>query len=226
MVAQDLIAPLVRIMASALELETTSSGWAHEIEEHAGRILVASRLMQRRLSDLLEMDLLETHRRTLRLERLDLRETASLVVEDMSERAELSAVEIELGPPQQDPARRAPVVNADAGLMIRALGVLVSEAIKEASPGGTVRLIVSVRRDDRVEVHVAHSGAAADAAEAGPEAPDPSTDDPVLEPPVASLGLALSRMAIEAHGGRLWTKRNAVGGRTFGILMPKEPGAP
>jgi CheY-like chemotaxis protein len=227
LVAQDLIDPLVRIMASAQALETTSSGWAHEIEEHAGRILTASRLMQRRLSDLLEMDLLETHRRTLRLERLDLRETALLVVEDLRERAELSCVEIELGPPQQDQARRAPVIKADAGLMIRALGVLVGEAIKEASPGGTVRLIVSPRRDDRMEVHVANSGAAADAAGARPDAqiPEPSTDDPGLDPPVASLGLALSRMAIEAHGGRLWMKRNAVGGRTFGILMPTEPGA-
>ncbi len=227
LVAQDLIDPLVRIVANAQALEATSSGWAHEIEEYAGRILVASRLMQRRLSDLLELDLLETRRRALRLERLDLREVASLVAEDLRERAELGCVEIELGPTHQDPARHEPVIRADAGLMIRALGVLVGEAIKEASPGGTVRLIVSARRDGRVEVHVAHGGAAEDAEDVRSDAriQDPSAGEPDLEPTVASLGLALSRMAIEAHGGRLWTKRNAVGGRTFGILMPAEPGA-
>jgi signal transduction histidine kinase len=35
------------------------------------------------------------------------------------------------------------------------------------------------------------------------------------------MGLAIVRGIVEAHGGRVWVERNARGGATFILLLPR-----
>lgn len=113
-----------------------------------------------------------------------------------------------------------PVVDADRRLMDRVMQNLVGNAIKFTPEGGTVR--VTAARD-------AH-GVVIAVADSGPGIPF-ELRGRLFEQFVtgkqqnsgSGLGLAFCRLAVEAHGGKVWVDSEPGGGAMFSIVLPFAP---
>jgi two-component system sensor histidine kinase/response regulator len=226
--ASDLRGPLLRIMASAQALESSLPPEVQQIDHHAGRILAAARLVQRHLTDLVDVSRLEEGRRPLNVERFNLRAAALLTLDEFRDQAEVCRVALELEPSQADPDLPAPLVEADAGLVLRLMEALLGDALRRTPPGGTLRLVVGRPRDGRVEVHVAVTCGMTECPEAESRRDARDPDRCVLRERFDAgsggdaLGRELCRLALQAHGGRLWTERPASCGRVQGFVIPVE----
>ncbi len=116
-----------------------------------------------------------------------------------------------------------PPVWADERLLERVLQNLVGNAIKFTPDGGVVR--VAARRDEtnpgRVVVSVSDNGAGIPAEIRGRLFQKFVTGS---QPERGSgLGLAFCRMAVEAHGERIWVEDTPGGGTTISFTMPLPP---
>jgi signal transduction histidine kinase len=114
-------------------------------------------------------------------------------------------------------------VDADEDLLERTLVNLMENAVRHAPKGSTVRL-TSRREGPTVELHVADAGSGI------PEAMRESLFDPFVQlggdgqPPSRGgrgLGLAFCRLAVQAHGGRIWIE-DANPGAVFVLALPAD----
>lgn len=110
-------------------------------------------------------------------------------------------------------------VNADAGLLARALQNLVSNAVKFA-PGGEIE-IGAVEQDNGIECWVRDNGVGI-----APERLDRIFDklETDLDPTRAGfgLGLAIFKQIVEAHGGRITVESHPGDGATFLFTIPRQ----
>jgi signal transduction histidine kinase len=112
-----------------------------------------------------------------------------------------------------------PEVPADAGLIRRVLENLVGNAIKFTPEHGCVRLSAAADEgEDQVVVTVRDSG---------PGLP-PELRGSLFQKFVTGrqgghgtgLGLAFCKLAVEAHGGRIWVESEPGAGAVFGFTLP------
>ena len=115
-------------------------------------------------------------------------------------------------------------VAGDRLMMQRALGNLVSNAIRHTPPGGTVRVEITEPAEGRVAIVVENPGASIPAEHL------PKLFDRFYRVDAsrqrngegAGLGLAITKSVIDAHGGNI--EAQSTGGRTrFRITMPGSP---
>lgn len=225
-VVHDLRGPLSGILGNAQLLEAKCAPGEANLAKLAHRILVSARQMQARLSDTLDIHLFETDQRPLKLERTDVRAAAAMVVEEYAELARSCEVQLELEPSAQDPDSPVAEARADAGVILRIIANLLETGLKHTPPGGTVRIVVRLQGTGKIEVHVADTGDVMDGEVRGPSGG--SGDAAQARPPAESpfdktVALRYCRLAVAAHGGRLWMEQNAAGGNTFGFVLPSGP---
>ena len=130
------------------------------------------------------------------------------------------ALEKQLRLENQVPAT-LPVPNADGGLMRRVLQNLVGNAIKFTPDGGLVRVSGALDPDGR---HVVVT-----VADTGPGLP-PEIRANLFQKFVtgrhrergSGLGLAYCRLAVEAHGGKIWAVSEPGWGAVFSFTLPLE----
>ena len=111
----------------------------------------------------------------------------------------------------------APAALADPELLPRVLDNLVGNAVKFVPPGGTVRLAAE-RQSGELLLEVSDDGPGLPAEVQGR----------VFEKFVTGgqkgrgtgLGLAFCRLAVEAHGGRIWAEPRDGGGTVFRFTLP------
>ncbi len=127
-----------------------------------------------------------------------------------------------------DVADDAPMFQADRGMLRRVFGNLIQNALMHSSE--PVQLTLAARRD-------AHDRVLFTVADDGPGIP-PEYHDVVFRkferakhataPRVRSsgLGLAFCKLAVEAHGGRIWVQSAEGKGSQFHISLPIEPPPP
>jgi PAS domain S-box-containing protein len=114
-----------------------------------------------------------------------------------------------------------PHIYADQGKLTRILANLVDNAIKFAPSGSPVIVSARMDADDQVLIEVSDSG---------PGIPDEYREkifERFTQIPGSTgrrrgtgLGLTFCRLAVEAHGGRIWVEANENGGSLFKILLP------
>ena len=113
-------------------------------------------------------------------------------------------------------------VAGDRLMLQRALGNLISNAIRHTSPGGTVRVEIAAAAEGRVAIVVENPGAPISAEHL------PKLFDRFYRVDAsrqrkgegAGLGLAIAKSVIDAHGGSI--EAQSTGGRTrFRITMPR-----
>ncbi|MEJ7808834.1 MAG: ATP-binding protein [Gemmatimonadaceae bacterium] len=224
MIVHDLKTPLTSVLAT---LEMVSDGDYGPVTADQQRALTDAEARAEDLLLLIE-DLLEVARieeTTIALDLAQL-EPAQFLTELMDEwelrfRQERAVVRAEV-------TEDAPIFRADKGMLKRVFSNLMQNALMY-SGGNNVQLTLSARRDG-VEALLFT------VADNGPGIP-PEYHDVIFRkfervnhpslPKVRSsgLGLAFCKLAVEAHGGRIWVQSAEGRGSQFHISLPLQPGA-
>lgn len=217
MIVHDLRSPLTTILSGLTMLERAlPDGPPSEVASQA--LNVSRRSVDQMLGlvnsllDLarLEANPLELHREPVSLHEL-IHELAELFLTDANNAGLILEVSID---------DRMPEVELDREKIRRVLINLLDNAIKFTPEGGRIAIMVS-RRDTAVRISVADSG---------PGVPEEMRDrifDRFAQVPGSSgrrrgtgLGLAFAKLAIEAHGGRIWVEDNQPTGSILQVEVP------
>ena len=217
MIVHDLKTPLTSVVAT---LEMVGDGSFGPVTEQQRDAL---RDGERKAEDLLELidDLLEIARleeTTLQIERAPLSPATFLreLLSDWQLRFQQAGARASL-----DVAADVPTIEADRALVVRVFGNLLQNAITHSPRAVTLRL--SARRHDE--------GVLFTVADDGPGIPAEYHDvifrkfervKSSAHPHARSsgLGLAFCKMAVEAHGGRIWVESELGQGSTFSFTLP------
>ncbi len=182
--------------------------------ESVREIRSTARQLNRMILNLLDISKADEGKLVAKRSDVDLRALVEAIAGEMAVVAGERRVTIELG-------IAADRVMADEDLIHRTLGNLLENAIRHA-PRGTAIRILAVRDDGAIELRVADAGTGV------PVAMRESIFDPFVQmegkglPSSRSgrgLGLTFCRLAVEAHGGRIWIE-DATPGAIFALRIP------
>ncbi len=190
------------------------------IGRSAQQIRDEARALLRLIYNLLDIQRAEEGRLAAQRQAVDLGALVGSLLEAFALRAEVEQVRLVA-------AIEAAEVRADVDLLRRVLENLVDNALRHAPEGGEVR--ITARRGERgVELRVADSGPGI----------APGLRDKVFQRFVQlehrgpestrggrGLGLTFSKLAVEAHGGRLWVEDGSPGA-VFCLLLPQDDDPP
>jgi signal transduction histidine kinase len=175
------------------------------------------RRMQRMVDTLLDITRLETAQATLQMEPVDIKALVDEVVAEELPLAQHSAVTLESELPPD-----LPQVQADRDVLLRVLCNLVDNGLKFTPKGGKVWIEVGPE-PDALRFEVVDTGR-------GIPLKDRTrifekftqVQRRGMARKGSGLGLAFCRMAVEAHGGRIWVEDGPVGkGSRFVFLLPR-----
>ncbi len=187
-----------------------------DARQSVAQIRTEARQLNRMILNLLDISKADEGRLTAERSDVDLAGLHAEVAAELEANARARAVTLQ--------ARlEATSLRADVDLLRRALTNLVENAVRHA-PAGTSVTVSSARVDGGTEIHVSDAGPGV--------APD--MRDTIFEPFVQlsgadlpptragrGLGLAFCKLAVEAHGGRLWVGDASPGAR-FSVRIPDE----
>jgi signal transduction histidine kinase/HAMP domain-containing protein len=117
-----------------------------------------------------------------------------------------------------------PAIDADARRLDQVLNNLVSNALKFTAEGGTIQIYA--RRDPRngIVIRVRDSGVGISPDEIANlfQKYQQSTSGKTSQHKGTGLGLVISKMIVEAHGGKIWVESEQGKGATFVFTLPVE----
>ena len=219
MIVHDLNNPLTAISLK-LQLMRQELEGKLSVEHTAdfGFVLSAAQDLRRMINDLLDINKMEKDKIKLKLEKIDLAAAAKQVIDQMSAAAGEEDVRLAL-----DVSAAAGDVVADKELIQRVIANLVSNAIKFSPSQGVVTVrILNGAGDGDISVQVK---------DGGPGIPSEYLDRvfekflQVQTPKVKAgrgLGLTFCKLAVEAHGGKVWVESELGKGCVFTFTIPRE----
>jgi two-component system sensor histidine kinase/response regulator len=212
-VVHDLKNP-VNAMDLHAQLLTRDQTLSERARESAVQIRSTARQLNRMILNLLDISRADEGKLTPKRNDVDLRALVEALAGEMMVVARDRSVTIQVG---VDVDR----MIADEDLIHRTLGNLVENAIRHA-PRDTAVRILAVRVDGAIELRVADAGAGV------PLAMRETIFDPFVQLEGKGLpssrrgrglGLTFCRLAVEAHGGRIWIEE-ANPGAVFVLRIP------
>ncbi|MGH7844820.1 MAG: ATP-binding protein, partial [Candidatus Binatia bacterium] len=218
MIAHDLRSPLTSIIGAAEMMETGLVGEINaDQQKWLGKIQATGRKLVDLVSDFLDVAKIESGRIDLVNEDVDLSQLIASAVESYLPLAHekgiilRAAAEPDLPPIQADPRR-----------LDQVLANLVSNAIKFTQEGGTVEVGAHLANGSGVKVYVKDNGAGIHQDEIGTlfEKYRQTTSGKTSTKKGTGLGLVISKMIVEAHGGRIWVESEEGKGSTFSFSLP------
>jgi two-component system sensor histidine kinase/response regulator len=175
-----------------------------------------ARQLGRMIMNLLDLSKADEGKLVPRLSPVDLRALVEAVMGEFEVSAQARKVSV-------SSRVDAPSIRADEDLLRRALANLVENAIRHSPLGGVVSLTVTATAD-ATDLRVIDTGAGIPA-ELRERVFDPFVQVESGDRPVnrggRGLGLAFCRLAVEAHGGRIWVEDGAPGA-VFCVRLPHE----
>jgi signal transduction histidine kinase len=184
--------------------------------ESATRIRIEARQLNRMILNLLDLSKADEGKLAPKLGDVDLR----VLVEEIVAELEVNAKSRKVTLPASIPTTR---LRADEDLLRRVLTNLVENAIRYAPPDSAVSVTVTELGED-VEIRVADRGSGI------PPALREKVFDPFLQVDAGTeravtrggrgLGLTFCKLAVEAHGGRIWVEDGAPGA-AFCVRLPR-----
>jgi len=214
MIFHDLRSPIGNIISSLDVLQATLPESDETIESVLSIAMRSSRRASRLVESLLDLDRLETNRAVLNLSQASIGALIAEAVEEVHPTAEAKGqlLRMELPP-------RLPTLGIDVDMIRRVLINLLENAIKYARSGDQIT-VKATAEDDNVVVSVADSGPgipADDLDKIFNKFTRVTGDD---RPKGLGLGLAFCRLAVEAHGGRIWVESEEGEGSRFFFTLP------
>jgi len=219
MVVHDLKNPLACIMGNLQLLELQCPGLpADTFRQILSRTQESARLLSSMILNILDVARMEEeklalHRRPLHPEALV--EACIRQGKGLSEKGEVDLRAAIQGP--------LPEVEADPELLARVLGNLLTNALKHTPPGGRVE--VGAQADGQgVRFWIRDTGKGIPS-ELLPRVFDkfvvgPSEEEREGLETGTGLGLTFCKMAVEAHGGKIWVQSERDLGSTFSFTLP------
>lgn len=216
-IVHDLKNPVNSIDLQA-QLLLRDRGSSERARDVAGRIRAEVRDLSRLILNLLNVTRSAQGRLCPTRVPIDLRALVGEIVEARRAQAEEQAVTLRAEVAAEE-------VEADPDLLRRVLENLVENAVRHAPHGTTVR-VSTTSRGDAVEVRIADEGIGI------PEALREAVFERFVRGPEGQddrgrggrgLGLTFCKLAVEAHGGRIWVE-DARPGAAFLVRLPR--GAP
>jgi signal transduction histidine kinase len=180
----------------------------------ATQIRSEARQLGRMIVNLLDLSKADEGKLVPRIARVDIRALVDGILGELRVSAQARDVELRS-------TFAVPHVNADEDLLRRAIANLVENAIRHSPHGGVVTVDVAANGDaTKLRVTDAGSGVPVEMRE---RIFDPflqiESGDRQVNRSGRGLGLTFCRLAVEAHGGRIWVEEGAPGA-VFCVRLP------
>ena len=223
MVVHDLRTPLTSIISGLQTLEAISE--MDELQsEVLGMALGGGETLLRMINDLLDISKMEAGELKLEYARVDARRVAQTSLHQVSSLAQHRNLKL-----VECISADLPPLFADEDKLTRTLTNLLGNAIKFTPSGGTVRLLAEVPPDGENATNLRF--AVADTGEGIPSDAFLRIFEKFGQVDArlagrknsTGLGLTFCKMAVEAHGGRIWVESELGKGSTFQFVIPLAP---
>ena len=214
MVSHDLRIPLTSVQGQAQLLARLleRSGQDGQLRRSAEAIAVGTRRMNAMIQDLVDVARVESRQLVLKRTRVDVRSFVLDLKQRMVGVLDTDRIQVEI-------PEGLPPVWADPDRLERVLTNLLSNALKYSRPDTEVR-VMARKLDPELQISVSDRGAGI-----------PAGDIPHLfdrfyrvkgtrKAEGLGLGLYISRMLVEAMGGRIWVESQPGKGSTFNFTLP------
>ncbi len=215
-ISHDLRQPLtiIRAQAQLLERNLASGGPKQLAQNSAESIDTSARRMNSMIQDLVDSARLESGQLVLSRQAIDLHAYIADLLQRL--RGTLDIARIRL----QAPAGLPPV-SADPDRLERILLNLLTNAFKYSTPGTEITIALE-ERDGEVVTAITDRGPGIEPGDLArlferyyrtPQAREEEREG-------LGLGLYITRMLVEAHGGRIWVQSQVGAGSTFSFSLP------
>ncbi len=213
--AHELKTPLTSIVASGgLLLEELKKGGQSQEVRLTENILSATKKLEARLSELLDMAKIENLGFKLNLETLDMRPLLHNIANELLPVAAEKHQALTL-----DILTSVPMVNADKQRLEQVLFNLLTNAIKFSGEGSKIQLALR-KEGNEVVVEVKDNGPGISMEEQTRLfTPYYRIEADRQRFPGLGLGLALSKQLVELHGGKMWVESEIGKGSTFAFSL-------
>ncbi|MGQ9677158.1 MAG: PAS domain-containing sensor histidine kinase, partial [Chloroflexota bacterium] len=214
-VSHDLRQPLTSILGQSQLIEKAlDKGQVQPAKRSAEAITTSAKRMNSMIQDLVDSVRLGAGRLKIEREPVDLAAFIQELLQRSSASMDVKRVKLSVEP-------GLPPASADPDRLERILSNLLSNAFKYSPPGTPIETRVS-RRGDQALVVVQDHG----------QGIDPEDLPHIFErfyrakgrkPGSVGLGLFITRMFVEAHGGKIWVESKLGQGSTFYFTLPLAP---
>jgi PAS domain S-box-containing protein len=190
-----------------------------EIRGFAADIRKGAERLNGMVSEILDLDRIETGRTTMRVEPVDLNAMVRQEVDELEKAS--NGIEFNTN---LDVA--VPAVGGDKDKLSEVVRTLLDNAVKSSPDGGTITVSTGVSLGE-VVVNVRDQGAGAslDFDDRPFTHQDLFSDHPIRKVVGTSLGLSIARQIVEMHDGHLWMERLEGKGIEFHFTIPVAPAA-
>ncbi len=165
------------------------------------------------VSDLLELSKLEAGEDPPQFTSENITRLLRQLIEELRPLVEASDIKFETEIPFD-----LPTIRIDKGQIERVIKTLVTNAVEHTERNGQIQMTAS-HRDSHISISVADTGSGI-AAEYLPRIFDKFVKVPGSPSEGAGLGLAISKMLLEAHGGQISVQSEVGRGTTFTFTLP------
>ncbi len=187
---------------------------AAEMKEYAGDINKDAQRLNRMITEMLDLDRMESGRMALHRERADLNAIITETVDKLGPRSARHAIELKL-----DPA--VPHLELDRDKIDQVLINLLSNAMKYSPDGGVITVTTRLEGDNiHVFVRDPGLGIPADSLEKVFERYSRLESGATRYIQGTGLGLPIARQIVEMHGGRAWVESTPGQGSVFQFTLP------
>jgi len=214
MLFHDMRSPLGNVISS-LQLLNDPPPTDETIRSLLTISLRSARRLSRMIDSLLDLRRLEEGRAAIKRTKVSLSALAAEAVEEAQPVAEGKGIILQMAIPLT-----VPTVEADSDMIRRVISNLLDNAVKYTPGGGSIRLTAEPD-GPMVQFSVSDTGPGIPAEERHRIFDKYSRIERIGAPKGLGLGLAFCRLAVKAHGGRIWVESPAEGGAAFRFNLPQ-----
>ncbi len=214
MIFHDLRSPLGNVLSSLTMLQQTLPTGDEMTQSLLGIATRSGQHLSRLVDSLLDLRRFESGKAVLHKEDVLLSQLVQEAIQQVQPTAEGKNIALQNQLPQW-----LPVVRVDADMIRRVVINLIENAVKYTPGTGTVAVTAQVT-DTEAQINIQDTGPGI------PESERTRIFDKFARiqrsggPRGLGLGLAFCRLAIEAHGGRIWVEPAPVQGSIFAFTLP------
>ncbi len=220
MIAHDMRTPVTAIIGS-LQTALQDVPPGSMVEEMVRNAVQDARRLEMMTEDLLDINRMEAGQLPMQMEPVDVSETLHEAASRVRYLADEKGLRLSVHEPD-----RPLTVMADRDILERVLMNLLQNAIRHTGPEGRVDLSArEAEEEGMVQLTVSDTGEGI-----AEEIRDRIFDrffhaagETAGAPASIGLGLAFARLAVEAHGGRIWVESELGEGSSFHLTVPMAP---